>query len=79
MKKLRNALVSTVILFLLMVSVSAILAVLVHSVSFMPGWASMLIGMFILLFLTMLAVEHTPEKVNVVSISRSKISENEND
>ena len=64
MTKLRNALTNTVILFLLMVSVSAVLAVFVHSVSFMPGWASILIGMFILLFLTMLAVEHSPENNN---------------
>ena len=62
--KLRNALANTVILFLIMVCVSAILAVFVHSVTFMPAWASFLLGSFGLLFLTMLALEYSTENNN---------------
>ena len=59
--KLRNALANTVILFLIMVVISAVLAVFVHSVVFLPAWASFVLGSFTLLFITMLALEYTPE------------------
>ena len=62
MTKLRNALISTIVLFLMMVSISAVLAVFVHSIAFMPAWASFTLGSFILLFITMLALEYSKEK-----------------
>ena len=62
MTKLRNAFVNSVIVFWMIVSVSAVLAVFVHSVMFMPAWASIVLGMSILLFIIMLALEYTPEK-----------------
>ena len=61
MNKLRNALANTVILFLIMVVISAVLAVFVHSVVFLPAWTSIIVGSLGLLFLTMLALEYTPE------------------
>ena len=61
MTKLRNALVSTVIVFIMIVAVSAVLAVFVHSVMFMPAWTSFVVGSLGLLFLTMLALEYIPE------------------
>ena len=60
--KLRNALANTVILFLIMVVISAVLAVFVHSVVFLPAWASFVLGSFALLFITMLALEYSKEK-----------------
>ena len=36
MNKLRNALTNTVVVFIMIVSVSAVLAVFVHSILFMP-------------------------------------------
>ena len=62
MTKLRNALTNTVIVFIMIVCVSAVLAVFVHSVIYMPAWASIIVGSLGLLFLTMLALEYTPEK-----------------
>ena len=60
--KLRNAFVNTVVVFLMIVSVSAVLAVFVHSILFMPAWVSFVLGSCAILFLTMLALEYTPEK-----------------
>ena len=61
MNKLRNALANTVVVFIMIVSASAILAVFVHSILFMPAWVGILMGMSILLFLVMLAVEYSTE------------------
>ena len=61
MTKLRNALANTVVVFLMIVCVSAVLAVFVHSVIYMPAWTSIIVGSLGLLFLTMLALEYTPE------------------
>ena len=60
--KLRNAFINTVVVFCMIGSVSAFLAVFVHSVMFMPAWASFVLGSCALLFITMLALEYTPEK-----------------
>ena len=62
MTKLRNAFVNSVILFLIMVVISAVLAVFVHSVVFLPAWASFVLGSFALLFISMLALEYSKEK-----------------
>ena len=62
MIKFRNALISSIVLFLMMVSVSAVLAVFVHSIAFMPTWVSFTLGSFILLFLAMLAIEYSKEE-----------------
>ena len=62
--KLRNALISSIVLFLMMASVSAVLAVLVHSIAFMPAWASFVLGSFGLLFLAMLGLEYSKENNN---------------
>ena len=62
--KLRNAFVNSVIVFMMIVSVSAVLAVFVHSILFMPAWVGILMGMCILLFLVMLAVEYSEENKN---------------
>ena len=64
MNKLRNALANTVVVFIMIVCVSAVLAVFVHSVIYMPAWTSIIVGSLGLLFLTMLALEYTPEKNN---------------
>jgi len=64
MNKLRNALANTVVVFIMIVSVSAVLAVFVHSILFMPAWVGILMGMSILLFLVMLAVEYSEENKN---------------
>ena len=61
MTKLRNALTNTVIVFIMIVCVSAVLAVFVHSVIYMPAWTSIIVGSLGLLFLTMLAVEYSGE------------------
>ena len=64
--KLRNPFANTIVVFLMILSVSAVLAVFLHSILFMPAWvpawASIVLGMSILLFITMLALEYTPEK-----------------
>ena len=62
MNKLRNALANTVVVFIMIVSASAILAVFVHSVIYMPAWTAVIVGSLFLLFITMLALEYTPEK-----------------
>ena len=62
MTKFRNVFVNSAILFIMLVSVSAVLAVFVHSVVFLPAWASFVLGSFILLFITMLALEYGTEK-----------------
>ena len=62
MTKLRNALANTIVVFLMIVSVSAVLAVFVHSIMFMPAWLSFVLGSCVILFLVMLALEYTPEK-----------------
>ena len=62
MTKLRNAFTNTVIVFIMIVCVSAVLAVFVHSVIYMPAWTSIILGSLILLFITMVALEYTPEK-----------------
>ena len=64
MTKLRNAFVNSVILFLIMVVISAVLAVFVHSVVFLPAWASFVLGSFALLFISMLALEYSKEEKN---------------
>ena len=64
MNKLRNALANTVVVFIMIVSASAILAVFVHSVIYMPAWTSIIVGSLALLFITMLALEYTPENKN---------------
>ena len=61
MNKLRNALTNTVVVFIMIVCVSAVLAVFVHSVIYMPAWTSIIVGSLGLLFITMLALEYTPE------------------
>ena len=62
MTKLRNALANTVVVFLMIVCVSAVLAVFVHSVIYMPAWASIIVASLGLLFLTMLALEYSKEE-----------------
>ena len=62
MNKLRNALTNTVVVFCMIGSVSAFLAVFVHSVMFMPAWASFVLGSCALLFITMVALEYSKEK-----------------
>ena len=62
MNKLRNALTNTVVVFCMIGSVSAFLAVFVHSVIYMPAWTSIILGSLVLLFITMVALEYTPEK-----------------
>ena len=61
MNKLRNALTNTVVVFIMMVCVSAVFAVFIHSVIYMPAWTSIIVGSLGLLFITMLALEYTPE------------------
>ena len=64
MNKFRNAFVNSVIVFMMIVSVSAVLAVFVHSILFMPAWVSFVLGSCFILFLVMLALEYTPENKN---------------
>ena len=61
MNKFRNAFTNTIIMFIMIVCVSAVLAVFVHSVVYMPAWTSVILGSLVLLFITMLALEYTPE------------------
>ena len=61
MTKFRNAFVNSVIVFFIIGAVSAVLAVFIHSLAFLPGWASFVLGAFPLLFLTMLALEYSWE------------------
>ena len=62
MTKLGNAFVNSVIVFLMIGSVSAVFAVLIHSILFGPPWAGIVLTMFVFLFITMLAVEYGMER-----------------
>jgi uncharacterized protein (DUF983 family) len=62
MTKFGNAFVNSIVVFLMIGSVSAFFAVFVHSIMFMPVWVSILLGSFILLFITMVAVEYSMEQ-----------------
>ena len=60
--KFGNAFVNSVIVFFMIGSVSAVFAVLVHSILFGPPWVGIVLTMFIFLFITMLAVEYGTER-----------------
>ena len=62
--KLRNAIANTVIVFIMIVCVSAVFAVFVHSVIYMPAWTSIILGSLFLLFMTMVALEYSEENKN---------------
>lgn len=62
MTKLRNALANSITVFFMIGAVSAVLAVFIHSVMFLPAWASIVLGSCALLFITMLAVEYATER-----------------
>ena len=61
MTKFGNAFANSVIVFFMIGSVSAVFAVLIHSIMFGPPWAGIVLTAFILLFITMLAVEYGME------------------
>ena len=56
--KLRNAFTNSIVLFLMIGAVSAVLAVL----TLLPTSASIVLAMFVLLFMTMVAVEYGMER-----------------
>ena len=60
--KFGNAFVNSVIVFFMIGSVSAVFAVLVHSIMFGPPWVGAVLTMFFFLFITMLAVEYGIER-----------------
>ena len=60
--KFGNAFVNSVIVFFMIGSISAVFAVLVHSILFGPPWVGIVLTMFIFLFITMLAVEYGTER-----------------
>ena len=60
--KFGNAFVNSVIVFFMIGSISAVFAVLVHSILFGPPWVGIVLTMFIFLFITMLAVEYGMER-----------------
>ena len=62
MTKFGNAFVNSVIVFLMIGSVSAVFAVLIHSILFGPPWVGIVLTMFVFLFITMLAVEYGMER-----------------
>ena len=62
MTKFGNAFVNSVIVFFMIGSVSAVFAVLVHSILFGPPWVGIVLTMFVFLFITMLAVEYGMER-----------------
>ena len=62
MTKFGNAFANSVIVFFMIGSVSAVFAVLVHSILFGPLWAGIVMTMFAFLFITMLAVEYGTER-----------------
>ena len=62
MTKFGNAFTNSVIVFLMIGSVSAVFAVLVHSILFGPPWVGIVLTMFVFLFITMLAVEYSMER-----------------
>lgn len=64
MNKLRNAFANTIYVFCMIGSVSAVLAVFIHSVMFMPAWISIVLGSCALLFITMIALEYGMENNN---------------
>lgn len=64
MNKLRNALANTITMFFMIGSVSAILAVFIHSVIYMPAWTSFIVGSCGLLFITMVVLEYSTENNN---------------
>ena len=61
MAKFGNAFANSVIVFFMIGSVSAVFAVLVHSILFGPPWVGVVLTMFLFLFITMLAVEYGME------------------
>ena len=61
MTKFGNAFVNSVILFFMIGSVSAVFAVLIHSILFGPPWVGIVLTLFVFLFITMLAVEYGME------------------
>ena len=62
MSKFGNAFTNSIIVFFMIGSVSAVFAVLVHSILFGPAWAGVVMTVFFLLFITMLAVEYSMEE-----------------
>ena len=62
MTKFGNAFANSVIVFFMIGSVSAVFAVLVHSILFGPPWVGVILTMFVFLFITMLAVEYGMER-----------------
>ena len=62
MTKFGNAFTNSVIVFFMIGSVSAVFAVLVHSIFFGPAWVGIVLTMFVFLFITMLAVEYGMER-----------------
>ena len=62
MTKFGNAFANSVIVFFMIGSVSAVFAVLVHSILFGPPWVGVVLTMFVFLFITMLAVEYGMER-----------------
>ena len=62
MAKFGNAFANSVIVFFMIGSVSAVFAVLVHSILFGPPWVGVILTMFVFLFITMLAVEYGMER-----------------
>ena len=60
--KFGNAFVNSVIVFFMIGSVSAVFAVFVHSILFQPPWVGIVLVMFMMLFITMLAVEYGTER-----------------
>ena len=61
MTKFGNAFTNSVIVFFMIGSVSAVFAVLIHSIFFGPPWVGIVMNMFTFLFITMLAVEYAME------------------
>ena len=62
MTKFGNAFANSVIVFFMIGSVSAVFAVLVHSILFGPPWVGVVLTMFVFLFIIMLAVEYGMER-----------------
>ena len=62
MTKFRNAFGKSVAVSLMIGSVSAVFAVLIHSIAFLPPWVGIVSTMWFFLFITMLAVEYGMER-----------------
>ena len=60
--KFGNAFTNSVIVFFMIGSVSAVFAVLIHSILFGPPWVGIVLTMFVFLFITMLALEYGMER-----------------